>query len=587
MNSDNLKIQVGSKKYVGSQDENIRVNSPLETHYRELIQGDRTVDVALSQRFYYERQSTSIYRIYGKFYSLVNNTYSGTSDPDQTSLFQELYYNTDPIPASPWPGFPQIREFALVRDDLDELYADKTNWNVHVSYPDSCAPDEPMAYQIDTDNDLVGDSTLHFLASDGIPFHTENVTVEGKDLIRFHCGAPHGLNEGEFVEINFHGAYTFTTNMAPQIPVYSIGSAAYRSDKNVFNISVSQAFTSSPPPNDTLGTFVRMITPGTPKSRSQYYVVWHKILTMVDDCVINRCGFEDQVFKTQQKVEQIVPNEYTKCRVSVKNAYPAYIYSFTRDIDVAELRDVQLQPLTKLYVTVNLRNKKGYFDYPHNYGWSWNFPDTYLDTTVNSGYDPAPVPNNVNVPFTQYTATPFIGGDPLVIGDRLRGEFVEYNITELKEREISKIYHKFNWNQNAFAINLANNNISDPHNQMKRGYTYSPHYEVPIRVFSSYIEEGDPENISKDVNTHIDKDSIPGYATYFTREGLWKWRDLYDIGFLEDGTLGVDYPYMNGAHYPKTDIRFYVKRQVGQEAYEMTTLIGDNPLEEFTQDDCQ
>ena len=44
---------------------------------------------------------------------------------------------------------------------------------------------------------------------------------------------------------------------------------------------------------------------------------------------------------------------------------------------------------------------------------------------------------------------------------------------------------------------------------------------------------------------------------------------------------------MNGAHYPRTDVRFYVKRQVGQEVYEMTTLTGDNPLEEFTQDDCQ
>lgn len=586
MNSSNLKIQVGNKKYIGAQDENIRVNAPLETKYRELIQGDRTVDVALSQRFYNERQSTSIYRIYGKFYSLVNNTYSGTSDPSQTTLFQELYYN-DP-PQTPWPGFPQIREFALVRDDIDELYADKTNWNIHVSYPDSCNPNEPMAYQIDTTGNLIGDTTLQFLASDGIPFHTENVTVEGKDLIRFHCAAPHGLNEGEFVEINFHGAYSFTTNMPPQIPVYSIGSESYRSAANVFNISVSQAFGTAPPPNNTLGTFIRMITPGEPKSRSQYYVVWHKILTMVEDCVINRCGFEDQVFRTQQKVEQVVPNEDSKCRISTKNSYPAYVYSFTRDIDVSELRDTNSRPLTKLYVTVNLRNKKGYFDYPHKYGWSWNFPDTYLDTNVSSatGYDGVN-PNDVNVPFTPYPATPFIGGDPLVIGDKIRGEFVEYNIMELKEREISKIQHKFNWNQNAFAIDLTNNNVNDPNNDEKRGYTYSPHYEVPIRTFSSYIEEGDPENISKDVNTHIDKDSIPGYATYFTRDGLWKWRDLYDIGFLEDGIIGVDYPYMNGAHYPKTDVRFYVKRQVGQEVYEMTTLTGDNPLEDFTQDDCQ
>ena len=66
--SNNLKIQVGSKKFIGSQDENIVTSIPLETQYRELIQGDRTVDVALSDRFYFERQSTKIYRLYGKFY---------------------------------------------------------------------------------------------------------------------------------------------------------------------------------------------------------------------------------------------------------------------------------------------------------------------------------------------------------------------------------------------------------------------------------------------------------------------------------------------------------------------------------------
>ena len=132
---------------------------------------------------------------------------------------------------------------------------------------------------------------------------------------------------------------------------------------------------------------------------------------MVEDAVINRCGFESEVFKTKQTIEDITPDNI--CKLSIKNAYPAYLYSFNRDIDVSELRDVQLRPLSKLYVTTNLRNKKGYFDYPHNYGWSWNFPDTYLDTTVRTGYDGVN-PNNVNVPFTPYGGTPFIGGDPLV-----------------------------------------------------------------------------------------------------------------------------------------------------------------------------
>ena len=76
---------------------------------------------------------------------------------------------------------------------------------------------------------------------------------------------------------------------------------------------------------------------------------------------------------------------------------------------------------------------------------------------------------------------PLKSGVPLVPGDKLRGFFTEYNTYELKERTISDIKHNFNFNGQVF--NGA------------KGYTYKPHYPVPIRVYSDYIESGEPNKI--------------------------------------------------------------------------------------------
>jgi hypothetical protein len=36
------------------------------------------------------------------------------------------------------------------------------------------------------------------------------------------------------------------------------------------------------------------------------------------------------------------------------------------------------------------------------------------------------------------------------------------------------------------------------------------------------------------------------------------WRDLYPYGFIDTSGLGVNYPFLNGKHYPYTDIIFRI-----------------------------
>ena len=44
-------------------------------------------------------------------------------------------------------------------------------------------------------------------------------------------------------------------------------------------------------------------------------------------------------------------------------------------------------------------------------------------------------------------------------------------------------------------------------------------------------------------------------------EKLWKWRDLYDHGYIDDLGYGVDNPFINNMHYVKNDINFYLRNE--------------------------
>jgi len=217
-----------------------------------------------------------------------------------------------------------------------------------------------------------------------------------------------------------------------------------------------------------------------------------------------------------------------------------------------------------------LRNNLGYLDYPPTYGWDWNFPYNFADTNFNGNIvrghpgDPQPISNII------YTTIGSLNsGLPLVPGDKLRGAFTEYNKYDLKERTISDIKHSFKFNTNVF-YNLDG----------EGSYTYKPHYPVPIRTYSDYIESGDPRKIA----------NVPDYATYFEIEKTWKWRDIYDIGFIE-GNTGVDYPFINASHYPMTDISFFVNRLIranafiNEDTYQLSAATNTN--ENFIEDGCE
>ena len=554
----NNKISIikSDSRFKGASQSDNKLNISFDNDYRELIEGDRSTTLNLIETFDRERRESSTYRFYGKLQPFIDNAYSGSCDPSISNLIYSLYNNTPQNYTSSgltFVGFPQFKEFDFIRTDVDESVNDETNWNLFVSLPTTCNHQQPMTY-----TPPVNSTTLEFTAFDGIPFYVNNVTTEGRTLLRFTCPVEHGLNLGEYVLLNIRDYSFLNTNT---YPIYSLGDGTDKSEKFIFNLLIPYSNLVNPVPNNSLGTFRRQLILGDDSSISTYYVLENEIVTNVKDYNLNRAAFARGVFDEISVFEDELDNPIGQDRVAVKVDYPVYVYTITKDIDISRYTDNLGRPISKAYISIFLRNNLGYFNYPPNYGWSWNFPYNFVDNNVDNNHvrgftnDPQPVsgvitPNNPNIN----------SGKPLQIGDKLRGDFMEYNQTELKERVVSNIKHKFNFNGNVFSG--------------ARGYVYKPHNPIQLRVYSEYIEEGDPNQV---VN-------VPGYSTYFETEKTWKWRDLYDVGFVENGN-GVDYPFINKSHYPKRDINFFVHRTNRSEI--SVTLPSGTTIDTLLVDGCE
>jgi hypothetical protein len=102
------------------------------------------------------------------------------------------------------------------------------------------------------------------------------------------------------------------------------------------------------------------------------------------------------------------------------------------------------------------------------------------------------------------------------------------------------------------------------------GYYYQPNHKITIREYSDYIENGDPSNV-------ID---IPDYSHFSTTENSFIWRDIYSYGYIDNDKIGVDYPFLNGKHYPFKD---YIFRIIP----EGSNFVSDDIIQDPTFDNCE
>ena len=527
-----------SQKYKSAPFVDQEISLSLEEQSQQITEYSRSQSISLAQLYDDERQKCTIFRPTFKVNYLYSNTYTGTTE---YVPFRNLLYYVDPISSKQsgiWKGFPQYYEFDFYRPNIADqhiVYHAKSaytyNWTYYVSYAHQNNYDKQLFYDLDG-------TSLNWKASNGIPFYVNNALQNGSNVIAFQCVCPHGLSIGEYVELSL------TYNNTNLFQVYSLGNGQFGSDVYVFNI-YNIGYTGTTFANKTTGTFKRVINPDTIlETRSKYYVREHKILTNVNDCVMTKNGFEKNVFIEEKKYEfsSITPNKVS--RVSQKTSSNSYNVTVNYDINLEGLVDNQKRPISELYLTIINKGYTGYFNYPNNgiglkQGWEFN-----LTKTSNTWWDLTNLNSNTNIQTSNYTLSSgvtktFYYNQDLMSGDTIDGDFCEWNDYEQLERVVSPYYHKLKYNENVFQTTQTTTTNAP-------GFYYEPHIPMTIRVFSDYVETGDIQFV----------EGVPTYAYFSNSDQQFRWRDLYAYGFRDNLERGVNYPFLNFAHYPFKEAQF-------------------------------
>jgi hypothetical protein len=464
-----------------------------------------------------------------------------------------------------WNGFPQYYEFDFYRPDVKDQHisykaksAYTYNWTYYISYPYSNDYTKRLEYSLNNAN-------RSWIASEGIPFVINNSTQNGNGIIQFQCIAPHGLTPGEFVKLSFF------YNEIDTFQVYSLGNDLFDSDVYIFNI-YNIGYTGETFSNGVSGTFKRVINPENYlETTSKYYVRQHKIITNAGDCIMTKAGFEKNLFTEEKKLEysSITPNKVT--RISQKTSSNSYNVTLAYDLNLLNITDNQKRPLTEIFLTVINKGYTGYFNKPSSLeinkpyvgiglkqGWQFN-----INPTATSWWQDNNPTSNTNIKTSGYTLKSgvtknFYYNQDLMSGDTIDGDFCEWNDYEQLERVISPYFHKLKFNQNVFQTSLkSSTNFSTDETFTTNttavnvdtnapGYYYQPHQSMAIRVFSDYVETGDLGLIQ----------GVPSYSYFSNADQQFRWRDLYTYGFIDNLQQGVDYPFLNSAHYPYSDVNF-------------------------------
>lgn len=542
-----VRIVLGSKKFAGNTNKDIWLQPDLIGERRDITETDRSIMVNQLEQFNKERQNSGTYRVSGKIVNVFNNEITGKTSYNP---FKNYLYYTNPVQnalnnASAWEGTPQFDEFTFLRSGgipnhitFAPKSASSYNWGIYLTYPFSSSTTQKLSYR----NENITTSVYNNVTvGDGVPFCIKSGNFNGNPLVYFYCSTPHNLNENEWVELSFN------INGKNLFQVYSFGDGTLDSEKTVFAI-YDLKFPAVDIPLGKYGSFKRIITTSnSAETKSRYYIRLHKVLTVEKDCNLARAGFENNAFPIKQKIEYsaITPNQTQ--RISKRQGSQSFSYSFDRDINIDGLLDNNGKPLTELFVTIINKGYMGWFNYPPpsqqtsiDVGFGFNFLKNSLDTWWNhTSLDNKD--NSINVDSYITNGQTFYFNKELNIGDIIKGDFCEYNDIEQKEYVLSNLYHKYSYNQMVFLDNSTNTYPS--------GYVYVPHYPIKIRAFSDYLEFGSTTEI----------DGIPGYAWYSQSNNLWLWRDLYTYGFIDSDNVGVNHPFINGAHYPFLNILFLQK----------------------------
>ena len=551
------------KKYYQAPVEDQTVSIGLETREELLREGDKSIILDLERLFNKERNDSKKYKIYGKIRMIFRNMYKGESS--YSNLREYLYLHGDGSDLGNYEGYLPYDEFAFLRRDIYRNVIDTPtgtttsnfgtytptfslptqtpnkhqnismmdapyhNWNLYLTYVDQNDSFYPITYTLTGGTKTISGN----VAANGIPCRVESL----QNYYRLTCPVPHGINEGEYVIISGK-----TRSIA------SFGNEKFDSEKYVLNLSKAQF---SGTPLSSIVLIKRCIDKDNPlTTTSIYYVHRHKVITKTTDYILDKAGFETPIFEEEKKL--LFENSAGIDDFLVeRNRQEAVLFDFRDEFVLTGLTNNLGYTPTEIYLSVIFRNGSGYFDYPVKVGYRFHLHDSWVDDHYSGTTANETALTSTLYPKSGTTAT-FYTGNTLTTGSTLTGAFVEYSPVEMKERIISEAFHKLTNPTDIFDYGqVSGTTYAGTSVNNKLGLYYQPHYRIKLRELSPYVETFNTDNIL----------DLPDNAKYDPFDRLWKWRDIYDHGYIDPDGNGTDYPFVNGLHYVKSDINFYLRNE--------------------------
>jgi hypothetical protein len=569
---ENKEIILPNRRFKKADDQDLTLKLNLENSESLLRIGDKDITIDVNELYNRERTESINYKIHGKLKMVFRNLYSGTTD--YTHLKERLYLVGDGSDYD-YTGFLPYDEFAFLRKDvrrevvvpssvsgstlgvftptvsatgntyhnlITPISAPYHNWNIYLTYVYSGDTNFPMGYS------LSGGTKVDFVSGDGIPFR---LSFSGGTQYEFTSPIEHGLKAGEYVTL-YGGSLTGSVS-GRTFYVSSLGNEYYNSEKYVINISKKAI---------PAGTTFSLLMMGKrvldlkniTNTTSTYYVHRHATITSTTDYIMDNAGFESSIWEDEKKI--LFENSAgVNDPIVVRNRMESVLYDFKEPLQLSGFTNNLGFTPTEVYVTTLLRNGNGYFTFPPKVGHKFHFHNTWIDdhfsgTTSNE----STMTSTGFVGYGNFSGHTFYSGNTLPIGTSgLTGAFVEYNPKEMKERIICESFHNFSSPTSIFDFGQDGDvtNFSGASANNLFGLYYQPHHRVKLRELSPYVEMAKTNNVF----------NLPENANYDEQEKVWRWRDLYDHGYVDVDGYGTNYPFANGTHYVKKDINFYLRNE--------------------------
>ena len=553
MNKFNIIPSIYRNKLGIEVDPQIQID--LSSTSKDLVEYDKSSTIDLRDLYVSEKnKSFKIRPVFNVGY-VYNNIYSGsTSSKYKDDLIYPLQSSLNVQIEGTEKGLLQSYEFDIFRATkpnsfgYESVSAYTYNWGAYITYP----------YKEDYEKDLsiiIKNKEINWTVKDGIPFITEHVIINGFNLVRIICGLYHNLNENESILLKIDGVEKL-------YKVYSFGDNSFNSEKNIVNIFN----TANEIPSNVVGTLKRVIIDNNAlETTSTYYIRQHKIIEGGDKVIITKSGFQVGILDGKN-VDSYYKKKFSPLK---KSSNFSYNFSVENEIDIEGLLDNKKRPITEIFLTMVFKGYSGFFanrGESMKQGWSFNIREG-----VDSWWDKSNPKSNSNVlPSSYFDAQNkefFYYKHP----SEFDGDFCEYNQYDQQERVVSEFHYKLKHSSNIFKLDKFNND--------KYGYYYKPHNKMVLKVFSNYIET---------TNSSLSVENLPNYAFYSKFDGGYRWRDIYNVGFFDETSNGVNYPFINNTFYPFTNSLFKLFPDVGgYDFFNDSMNIGSDTIIKPIIDECE